>query len=481
MSLGPPSPPGTTPRRRPSFVAAAARVRSPLSNTFFERRASYGSPLPSTSLPTYDSPLLLQYDFPFDPAQLGIGGQEARRIFIGPRVESTPSKGREGRAGSVASRAEAIADNTDGRSFQDYDEDANRSKRLHRTMRQVSWMEEAVPSKVGLKAWRGGSFEIGGDLRESARRKKAATIAPTRQRAQTTGGSAFAAGKRPDFVNRPRADTTTSFQSAVSHQEISFEDSRGRGEYFRPAAPPPAVEAEHPQLLHSLLRKSSDLNSSTVSLILPAKPSPSHLLTPEVYTPRKPKPTLRSASESYPEHLRPRFPPSPAKSILRSASESYPNNSRPLGLYQPPPPSKLGQPEVRREPSTHFGDEPAAPVREVLARTDEHLGMLTEEPDEIPAFPVVAPKPSDVIRQERMLLRAEWTVREVCASPTYSLLSTDCWYRIYRTPTTRILRGSFRRNELRGKKSLSSGRKEGHWRSTLNSYVNLRPSSYCAE
>ena len=411
MSGSPPSP-----SLRPSLIAtASARVRSPLGNASFvpspRRRASYAA------LPTYDSPLLLQYDFPFDPAQLGLGGNEARRIFIGPRVEPTASRGREGRAGSVASRTDAIQDHAGA--FQDYDEDEHKSKVLHRTMRQVSWREEVLPSKVGLKAWQGGSFEIGGDLRESARREKvASSIAPIpgRPRAQTTGGSAFMSGKRPDFGTRPRADTTTSFQSAVSHQEISFEDSRGRGEYFRPATPPPLVEAEHPQLLHSLLRKPSDLNSSTVSLALPAKPSPNHL-TPEVYTPRKPKPTLRSASESYPAHLRPKYPPSPAKSILRSASESYPNNCRPPGLYQPLQPSKLGQPEVRREPSTHFGDDPAPPAREVLARTDEHLGMLTEEPEsnEIPAFPVV--KKSDVIRQERMLLRAEWTVREVRSVP----------------------------------------------------------------
>ena len=115
-----------------------------------------------------------------------------------------------------------------------------------------------VGGKKGvMHKWTGGSFEIGGDVREAvARRQEAA-----RRREETTAALMASSVGRETFVTaRTELDGSA---KKVPSGDYRSEDSPAR------------VEAALPELTHQLLRRPSDVASETASLCdLPTSPPP---------------------------------------------------------------------------------------------------------------------------------------------------------------------------------------------------------------
>lgn len=163
----------------------------------------------STTYQPLESELFRSYDYPIDSEtnkiekHVGIGS--GKRIFIGiggGALSTKETKGKS-RAGSSASASEFEVKESDGKSeIGSYEEESVfRSKRLHRALRNISYAEDISPSK-NLKSWHGGSFEIGGDIREAHRRAEDSKLRAVEAKAAGTTNVSF----RFDFEAVVRTD-----------------------------------------------------------------------------------------------------------------------------------------------------------------------------------------------------------------------------------------------------------------------------------
>lgn len=415
----PASPPVASTSSRPRLSSAPnlaptphthrhSTLRSPL------RRQSRSSSAPSPHLTS----TLQQHEFPLEPDATNTSlalwetkhlGASLKRIFVGPHiVGGGEGGGRKKGKSKVLDEVEAESGSSSGESEAGDDlvdgvHEEGRTRTMVRRLERARTREgkggrratfgSAVKhreriagggTKASLDKWTGGSFEIGGDIREAARRREEASkrrAKSTRVLAATMDSARAAAGPQTFTTANTHAVTATT-STLVPKGDYTLEE------------PPPQIEETLPALTHALLRRTSDVHSETASLV--ATPTPAH--TPNSPPPPEPKSILRTNSTP----LGVGFPPlaQPTAEVSGAKTVQFPTTAEPS--LPPPVPGP--------------GDQPPAPAEDVLARPAvEDVGFL--DADIVAAGrPRTLRRTRDrdaVIRQERMLVRPEWTEREV--------------------------------------------------------------------
>ncbi|GAA5902868.1 hypothetical protein JCM6882_009148 [Rhodosporidiobolus microsporus] len=379
------------------------------------------------------------------------GVAAGRRVFVGPSFEGQGRKARP-RGGSISTagagaasakgkeRAREPSDETEGSGFLSW----RRRRGSQSTSRKPTG--ETVPSSSAgpssrrasnaQQTWTGSSFEIGGDVREAARRRDERLRAEKKQREEEAKRKEE---ERRRVVSAPAATRPPAPKSpALTLDRASFVTARTHfrpptpGD-FTPKDPPQQVLDRVPDLAHNLLRRPSDppflvpptLQVDTASSayfsisggppsVSPSAPSPqqsTHLLTPTLKT------ILRGKDQPYQNGS------ALGNGHPSSAPSAPPLLAVPRASSQPPPAGSAhsNRPLLSpRNPSVRFpaqldardgsGAQPPASPSVVLARSDS-------EADAAPAsFPPPPPRPrersDDVIKAARMLVRVDWSQRD---------------------------------------------------------------------
>ncbi|ORY66941.1 hypothetical protein BCR35DRAFT_308380 [Leucosporidium creatinivorum] len=387
------------PRTRTGSVGTTQTTR-----TFCTARSTRSAPLlPST---------LQQHEFPLREGEIGtrklegahVGAGSLRRVFIGPHFV-----GQGGGKGKEREREQQGMDEEEGSSGEssdssdeddDDEEDARdwegRAERARRRIARGRRKGQRVPTgetvhggfkatgsrKSSMHKWIGGSFEVGGDVREAQARRD--------QAAQQRKASAPTPSQLGSLAN----DQT--FTTARSKLE-------GTKEEYQLIQPHSSAEAKLPPgLIHGLLRRPSDVPfNDTTSL------SAAPIAQNSTPTPVAPKGILRTKGPQLNGSLLGRGHPG-------SPSLAPPASLRSLPLPMPPPipnASKSTPPSgtvTFSQAKPLEGDKPPVPASEVLARPD-----AVDEDVPLAAFPPRKRKSkNDILRKERMLMRVDWSARE---------------------------------------------------------------------
>lgn len=353
------------------------------------------------------------------------GAGSLRRIFVGPHFS-----GQGGKAQAMERRELDVGELSSDSSSSSSDEEHERERvegKAERARKTASRRGQRLPTgetvhggfkatgsrKSSMHKWVGGSFEVGGDIREAHAKCELAAKSRAASAVLSQGGS------------QANDQTFTTARTALPPQ--------GSQSDYRLAQPSPAAEAKlQPSIVHGLLRRPSDI-PFTDSASLSAVPD-AHSTSPNA-----PKGILRTKGALLNGSLL-------GKGHPGSPSLAAPASLRSMPLPMPPPitdrPVKSAHPSGTVKFSQVLeGDQPPAPANEVLARPD------IVEPDVPLAFP---PRPrkrkDDVLRKERMLMRVDWSAREVSrvGKDLASALTPSYSRRTCPTTLTRTRRGSSR-------------------------------------
>ena len=382
------------PRSRAGSVATARTTRSARSVTPL---------LPET---------LRQHSFPLPDSELGSGGSRRvegkhegagslRRVFIGPHFVGQ-SKGKQ-REGMEAMEDDQGSSSSSSSGSDDDDDEQNmegRAERLRHRVARARRRGQRLPTgetvhggfkmtgsrKSSMHKWTGGSFEVGGDIREAQAR---------RDEAAKRKASAAASSQRGSLAN------TQTFVTAKTKLDGTKED-------YALKQPTPAVEATlPPSLVHGLLRRPSDLPIADTASLSAAP-------LPQNDTPIAPKGILRTKGALLNGSILGRGHPG-------SPSIAPPASLRSLPLLSPPPITGHALKSTPPSGTVKFsqylpepleGDQPPAPASEVLARPNP----VDETPPLNGGFPPrrkLKRGRDEILRKERMLMRIDWTQREV--------------------------------------------------------------------
>ncbi|GAA5971750.1 hypothetical protein JCM11641_001497 [Rhodosporidiobolus odoratus] len=378
---------------------------------------------------------------PFETKHTGVTA--CRRVFVGPSFDGQGRKARP-RAGSLLAGEGAGAGRGKERARESsVDEIADARagflpwrKRTDSTSTSRKQTGETIPftsrktSTAAQQTWMGSSFEIGGDVREAARRRDQRL---KREQDQREKDEAELQAEHPRYSSAPAAPPPRSPMSTM--ERASFVTAKT---HIRPPALANLFAENHPS-------QASEANSrrrpSEISFQLPYTASPLPFLTVDpasagfVSAPASPTSSLPVPS---PDQQRVPL----LKSILRRKDLSFENGSA-LGHGHPSAPSMalsapalLGIPESaslqpptrpthpKAEASTGTivrfpskletrdgsGARPPLPPSVVLARSDTELDAAPE------AYPPGSSRPrersDDVIKTARMLVRMEWSQRD---------------------------------------------------------------------
>ncbi|KAI5475812.1 hypothetical protein MNV49_000823 [Pseudohyphozyma bogoriensis] len=369
----------------------------------------------TTSAPT--SPLFLAHHFPAPPPSFPSklphletkhsGTGALKRIFLGPHLVKKDAAGQGHKVDTEddgSSSESESSDDDDDDEIVDADErarrDARRRAKVRRAFERKIKRQQRIASgqtvgsalttedHKGGHHWTGDSFEIGGDARDAARRRSEMA----RRRASDADGATT-------FV--------TAASSFASGANLPLDPTKD----YSLSPPPKHIEEKVPELAHQLLRRPSDIPfRRSTSHGNPTPDSSTHLLTAE------PKSILRTKGSKlgfgHPSSSA-ASPPAPSR-VLSSRTIQFPS-APPAGNSTPIHAATSQMP--------HAGDLPPAPVEEVLARHVDETGELAGQPRPILKNTVSFPPPrpgqstrtggkDEVLRKERMLVRAEWTERE---------------------------------------------------------------------
>lgn len=349
---------------------------------------------------------LRQHSFPLPESDVGSrriegkheGAGSLRRVFIGPHFVGQ-SKGKQ-REGLEEQHGRGSDSSGSSSSSSDEDQERNMEGRAERIRQRVGTARrgQRIPTgetvhgglkmtgsrKSSMHKWIGGSFEVGGDIREAQAR---------RDEAAKRKASAAASSQVGSVTNNQ------TFVTAKTRLDGSKED-------YALKQPPPAVEATlPPALLHGLLRRPSDLPIADTASLSAAP-------LPQNDSPAPPKGILRTKGALQNGSILGRGHPG-------SPSLAPPASLRSLPLLSPPPLNghaiKSAQPSGTVKFSQQLqgpleGDQPPASASEVLARPDHVDEALPLDEDWVPRRKKAR---DDILRKERMLMRIDWTQREV--------------------------------------------------------------------
>ena len=350
----------------------------------------------SLSAPSHLPAALHPHEFTVEPEARALpfetkhaGPASLKRIFIGPHILGANDKGKQ-REVPLSAAEESSSDS--GSESGDDDLGVDNEGRTARMRRRIDRQKRKVVRKASvgsavtqpgagtkLSRWTGSSYEIGGDIRDAARRREEAA----KRREEST--KALAATMASTAARSNAAATFATAKTSLPSHAASSPKHVLKGSYFV-NDPPREIEDAFPALTHALLRRTSDMpNSDSVSLA--------------------PNSTPPDESTS---------PPNPACGILRA-------NSSNVGMGLPSASGRAAAKTIQLPvlgessfpPVPGPGDRPPAPVDSVLARP------VTEEVNFVDSDILAAGKPrgpprdrNAVLRKERMLVKAEWTERE---------------------------------------------------------------------
>ncbi|KDE09050.1 hypothetical protein MVLG_00768 [Microbotryum lychnidis-dioicae p1A1 Lamole] len=395
---------------------------------------------------------------PFEAKHVGPGC--LRRVFIGPhRADAITGPAGSGGAAAIISsqglfgaragaqangkgRAEEEEDSSSSSSSEDGlfdDEDERLEARRRRKEERAKWKKRFVsgieiedptmkgkerikgkriptgetikggtlkPSgsrKSSIHQWVGGSFEIGGDVRAAAKRRE-------ENRARTSR-SVSAAVNGDGAQSTVQAGASRTFVTAKTHQPTTI-------------ALQPSLAVEDtlpPQIAHALLRRTSDEGpTETASLLAVPAPEfePTDLGASRITGPDTKSILKRSQAHASLGHGHPSMNGQTYNDSAPPDEFGRPRSTRSMPI--PPPATRnestikirFSQPLLDR--SAGPGDEPPRPVEEVLARPDAADQPSVQDTVNEYRAKQSPKKPgkNDVLRQERMLVRVEWTARE---------------------------------------------------------------------
>ncbi|GAA5987003.1 hypothetical protein JCM10908_000988 [Rhodotorula pacifica] len=262
-------------------------------------------------------------------------------------------------------------------------------------------------ARDGSLGWKGASFEIGGDIREAARRRdarlrrqreeaeRASELPPPSpaDRHSTTAVSQLRPPKSPALSSL----TGASFVTAPSHLATSL------------ASPTPS--SGHPFQMYPP-RADQDAGTATPTLSVPDI----HITEP-----------APDGHASSPHRLRPDLPH--LRSILRTRASTTASSPSFRSARSEPAPSPNVHfpgtaPSSSGTPVPGSGAAPPAPPEIVLARPSEEVPSAPKAGERfanvLHGHPIQAAKPAhrirraadEVIRQERMLVRVDWSPRD---------------------------------------------------------------------
>ena len=374
----------------------SSRVTRPKART----RRSMSAPTPQI-----DS-ALLAHEFtvepPSEPRALPFetkhaGPASLKRIFIGPHLVGAQDR-RRGKQRETPLDSVNDDHSSSGSDSGDEDDlagidDQGRTARMRRRIERHKQRKGAVPRRVSvgsavtqpgasakLTHWTGSTFEIGGDIRDAARRR----LDAAQRREETTRALAAT------LAGTGATAATSTFATAHSSSVASTSKLPTRGTYTL-NEPSKKIEDTLPALTHALLRRKSELPSDAVTLAPHSTPTDN-----------------------------PAYPPTPSRGILRASSTlgiGFPSSSdRPTTgaktVHLPADVDARDQTTLA-PPVPGPGDRPPAPIDSVLSRPSVQIGHVDQD--------ILAagqgrdqPRSRDaVLRKERMLVRAEWTEREV--------------------------------------------------------------------
>jgi len=398
-------------------------------------------------------------------------GHKLKRIFIGPSFEgmaNSSSWKRKGKMKAEPSDSQHHLSHGDGESLWEDEggsesdassnwERVERKRKGPRGIRagrqEVSELTQfsrhsAIPRsrRPSVHDWKGNSFEIGADMKEMIRRREKRLTAEREDRekreAQEEEEAKFLKMHLRGRTNSSATSASTTFQSNASFV-TARSDNPLSAPPPSPAAfqlnqPPLHIEEKYPEITHTLCRRSSN------------------------------PPRLERSTSDTPAILVSAQPTTPIRSILRTKDSSYLNGSAvgnghplqapsslldvPTSLPSVPPRLSLKPPPfTRREPSTATsvrfpdlpsralqdpevptGDQPPAPPQEVLSRPAPQVNIQENKvKDPRPFIRAAADKMlhrkkrgDEVLRKERMLVRDDWSQRDVCSqSPSSGLIA----------------------------------------------------------
>ena len=398
-------------------------------------------------------------------------GHKLKRIFIGPSFEgmaNSSSWKRKGKMKAEPSDSQHHLSHGDGESLWEDEggsesdassnwERVERKRKGPRGIRagrqEVSELTQfsghsAIPRsrRPSVHDWKGNSFEIGADMKEMIRRREKRLTAEREDRekreAQEEEEAKFLKMHLRGRTNSSATSASTTFQSNASFVTARSDNPLSAPPpspaAFRLNQPPLHIEEKYPEITHTLCRRSSN------------------------------PPRLERSTSDTPAILVSAQPTTPIRSILRTKDSSYLNGSAvgnghplqapsslldvPTSLPSVPPRLSLKPPPfTRREPSTATsvrfpdlpsralqdpevptGDQPPAPPQEVLSRPAPQVNIQENKvKDPRPFIRAAADKMlhrkkrgDEVLRKERMLVRDDWSQRDVCSqSPSSGLIA----------------------------------------------------------
>ncbi|KAM0745749.1 hypothetical protein T439DRAFT_306612 [Meredithblackwellia eburnea MCA 4105] len=370
---------------------------------------------------------LQQHHFPVDPPSTNralpfetkhAGPASLKRIFIGPHILGKVERGKgKERAHVDLEEDYTTSDSSDsGEDDLDAVDAEGRTARMRRRIerRKRRGLRKSSGHTVGsavtqpggaqsLERWTGGSFEIGGDIRDAVRRREEAA---KRREESTRALTASVASPRPSKQVHPKmtAQTFTTARTNLDSLAVSGTRILDASKY-KLSEPPQELEEKNPSLAHKLFRRPSDLPFSDSASVAPHS-SPSG--------PHSPPPASKSILRANSSTLGMGFPSVNGYASYRAKTIDPAAALEQNGFAPVSPPEFMGPDAILAPPVPGQGDQPPPPADAVLARKGvDQVGFLDEDI-------IAARRPrrgkntgkSAVLRKERMLIRAEWTERE---------------------------------------------------------------------
>ncbi|GAA6037786.1 hypothetical protein JCM8097_005033 [Rhodosporidiobolus ruineniae] len=416
------------------YTANPGTSRRP-SNRAIETAHTFFQPDVSTETGTAEAGLRLE------TKHAGIAA--GRRVFVGPTFDGQGGRGRQ-RGGSISTptggggaapgkgkgraRAESAGSVGEGGGFLPW----RRRRGSASTSRKPTG--ETVPSAstsrnasatAGQQSWTGSSFEIGGDVREAARRRDERL---KREREQREEDERRREEERRRTVSAPAGGPPPRSPVLTLGGAASFVTARDDLPLPSPADPArrPSLPSR-PQQSASLAPPSLYVDAASTGFVSapssPGIPSPSSPFPPTPMSDGLLGPPLKGilrgkdqplANGSGLGHGHPSAGPyAPSLLAIPGSSRLNPSLSAPSPSDRPPlsPRStSVRFPAELETPVKPSGAQPPAPPSVVLARSDD-------EADAAPAsFPPAPPRPKerpeDVLKTARMLVKLDWSARD---------------------------------------------------------------------
>ncbi|GAA5822154.1 hypothetical protein JCM11251_004875 [Rhodosporidiobolus azoricus] len=428
-----------------------ARTSSRPSPSIIETSTTFLQPDLSTSTGTAEAGCRLE------TKHAGIAA--GRRVFVGPSFEGQ-SRRAGPRGGAISPAAGGAGGKGKERARELFDDEGERSgfllwRRRRRSSTTTSRKPtgETVPSSSAgpssrtasnaQHTWAGTSFEIGGDVREAARRRDERLRREREARekeAERREEERRRVVSAPAEMNRrsssrepaPKSPAITldraSFMTARTHLPSTpgvltpnNPPQQGVGHVLDSASHPPRRPSD-PSLLAPpslLVDTASTTYFPTTSSLSPASPhtAPPSQQSPGLLTPTGLKPILRGKNQPYQNgsalgNGHPSSAPtaSPLLAIPTSASEVHPGAGSDRPVLSPRTTGVRFPAQLDTRPVEPSGAQPPASPSIVLARSDA-------EADAAPAsFPPPQPRKrersDDVIKTARMLVKVDWCQRD---------------------------------------------------------------------